>query len=273
MQNKDEIRIKGLKIYAYHGVLDSEKEKGQTFLVDITMRTNLSKAGISDDLNATINYADVCLNVTKTFTSRKFDLIEAAAEATAESILLNYPLCESVSVEVFKPEAPIHCEFGNVSVYITRTWSRAFISVGSNIGDGPATIDKAKELLFADPKIRLTKEATLISTKPYGYEDQADFTNGMWEINTLYSPEELLEGLHKVENALGRERKIHWGPRTIDLDIVYYDDLIMNTGDLTIPHVDMHNRAFVLEPLKELDPFIKHPVTGKTAPQMLSELG
>ena len=88
----------------------------------------------------------------------------------------------------------------------------------------------------------------------------------------LLTPEELLRELHKIETSEGRERKIHWGPRTLDLDIIFYDDLIYSSEDLVIPHVDMENRYFVLKPLSELAPNFRHPITHKTVAQMLAEL-
>lgn len=266
----DEIRIKGLRFHAFHGVGPSEKENGQLFLVDITMRANLRPAGLSDDLSRTVNYAEACYKASEIFTGHKYDLIEAAAEAVAVGLLREYAALRSVSVEVFKPEAPINADFDNVSVYITRERHTAFIAVGSNIGDGPEIVDKAAEMINESKDTVIVKRSGLITTKPYGPVEQADFTNGMWEVETFLSPEELLELLHKTENALGRERSIHWGPRTMDLDIIYYDDLVMGSEDLAIPHPDMHNRTFVLEPLNEIAPYVRHPITGLTPSQMLS---
>ena len=84
--------------------------------------------------------------------------------------------------------------------------------------------------------------------------------------------EELLQELHRIEQMEGRERKLHWGPRTLDLDIIFYDDLVYASDDLVIPHIDMENRYFVLKPLSELAPNFRHPITHKTVTQMLSEL-
>lgn len=268
----DEIRIKGLKIFAYHGVFESEKRKGQNFLVDITLKLPLKKAGLSDNLKDTVSYAEVCEFALSKFSEKSFDLIEAAADTLARSILLKFSLCDAVSVEVYKPEAPIEAEFENVSVNITREWHEAIISVGSNIGDGPAQITAAKDIFAGFEGIELLKEASLITTKPYGYTDQPDFTNGMWKIRTYLTPFELLERISETEQSLKRERKIHWGPRTIDLDIIYYDDLVMESDDLTIPHRDMQNREFVLEPLKEIAKDYRHPVSGLTAEEMLCKL-
>ena len=102
--------------------------------------------------------------------------------------------------------------------------------------------------------------------------EQDEFLNGALRVRTLLSPEELLDRLHVLEQAADRKRIIHWGPRTLDLDIIFYDDLISQEDDLCIPHVEMHKRSFVLEPLEEIAPYKRHPGNGKTVRQMLEEL-
>ncbi len=86
------------------------------------------------------------------------------------------------------------------------------------------------------------------------------------------TPDELFEEMHIIEDNAGRERVIHWGPRTLDLDIIFYDDLVLEKDDLCIPHVEMHKRKFVLEPLHEIAPYKRHPVYGNTVREMLQEL-
>ena len=109
-------------------------------------------------------------------------------------------------------------------------------------------------------------------TPPYGVTDQPDFLNGCLKLRTLLYPYELLAELNRIEKEAGRERIIHWGPRTLDLDIIFYDDLISQEDELCIPHVEMHKRSFVLEPLEEIAPYKRHPGNGKTVRQMLEEL-
>lgn len=110
-------------------------------------------------------------------------------------------------------------------------------------------------------------------TPPYGMTEQPDFLNGCLELKTLLEPEELLEALHRIEKEAGRERTLRWGPRTLDLDIIFYDDLVWESENLCIPHVDMHRRDFVLRPLCEIAPYKRHPITGITVKEMLEQVG
>lgn len=102
--------------------------------------------------------------------------------------------------------------------------------------------------------------------------EQDDFLNGMAKIRTLLTPEELLALLHEIEAQAGRTREIHWGPRTLDLDVIFYDNLVLDTEELHIPHIEMHKRDFVLKPLCEISPYERHPIFGKTVREMLEAL-
>ena len=140
------------------------------------------------------------------------------------------------------------------------------------MGDSREHIAKALGQLKNSKDIRVEKVSELLETLPYGVVEQDNFVNGIFEIRTLLAPEELLQELHRIEQMEGRERKLHWGPRTLDLDIIFYDDLVYDSEDLMIPHIDMENRYFVLKPLSELAPNFRHPITHKTVAQMLAEL-
>ena len=111
-----------------------------------------------------------------------------------------------------------------------------------------------------------------ITTAPYGGVEQDDFLNGALKLRTLLPPEELLDRLHEIEAQANRKRIIHWGPRTLDLDILLYDDLILDTPDLYIPHIEMQKRDFVLEPLAQIAPYARHPVYQRTVSQLLELL-
>lgn len=269
---KDQIRIEELEVYAHHGVYPEENEKGQHFYVNATLYTNTRPAGMADDLRLSTNYGEVCQFITEFMQQHIFQLIETVAERTAYEVLQHFPLVQGLDLEIRKPEAPIPLPFGSVSVAIHREWHEAYIAVGSNMGDSRGHIAKALGQLEKHKDIQVTKVSGLLETLPYGGVEQENFVNGMFEIRTLLTPEELLRELHKIEASEGRERKIHWGPRTLDLDIIFYDDLIYSSEDLVIPHVDMENRYFVLKPLSELAPNFRHPITYKTVAQMLAEL-
>lgn len=120
--------------------------------------------------------------------------------------------------------------------------------------------------------IREVKVSEIIETEPYGYTDQDKFLNAAIGFETLLTPDALLSVCHEIEKKGKRERKIHWGPRTIDLDILLYGDCVMHTETLTIPHSEMHKRQFVLEPLSEIAPYVKHPVLGKSVSMLLKDL-
>ena len=133
-------------------------------------------------------------------------------------------------------------------------------------------INQAINAIEAQDDTRVVHVSSLIETKPYGGVVQDDFLNGCIAIDTLKEPEELLDFLMDVEAQAGRVRTIHWGPRTLDVDIVLYDDEIVADSNLFIPHREMHKREFVLEPLVQIAPYAINPISKKTAEQLLDEL-
>lgn len=268
----DKIKIENLEIFANHGVFQEENKLGQKFLVSATLYTDTRRAGRTDELTASIHYGEVSQFIDSYMKSHIFQLIERVAESLAEELLVNIPLLQKVRIEVKKPWAPIGLPLETVSVEVERQWHTAYIALGSNIGDSRQYLNDAVERLNALQNTSVTKCSKYYVTPPYGMVEQDDFLNACLELRTLMTPEELLEELHKIELGAGRERIVHWGPRTLDLDIIFYDDLIVEENDLCIPHVEMHKRKFVLEPLHEIAPYKRHPVYGKTVREMLEKV-
>lgn len=268
----DQIKIENLEIYAAHGVFPEETRNGQIFKIDAVLYTDLRPAGTKDELTLSTHYGEVCQFMTQFFRENTFLLIEAAAEQLVRVVLLKFPLIEKVELELKKPHAPIGLPFESVSVRIERGWKTAYLGIGSNLGDKQQFLDKAVLRLKENKLIREVKCSKIIATLPYGDTAIYDFLNGAIELKTLLTPYELLDFLHELEAEAGRERKVHWGPRTLDIDILFYQDFVSNDPALTVPHPDMENREFVLEPLDELCPWYLNPVTGKTVRQMLKEL-
>ena len=119
---------------------------------------------------------------------------------------------------------------------------------------------------------RVEKVSSYLVTEPYGGVEQDDFLNACLMLRTFLPPWELLDRMHEIEQAAHRERTIRWGPRTLDLDILMYDDEILETEELVIPHVEMHLRDFVLKPLCEIAPNKRHPIYHKTIAQLAAEV-
>lgn len=271
-RKSDEIRIRGLRVFAHHGVFEEETRLGQMFVVNATLYTSTRQGGLADALEQTISYADVCVFLTEYLQKNTWKLLEAAVEHACRALLLKFPLIHEVELEMEKPSAPIPLPFDSVSVCVRRGWHRAFVALGSNMGDKQGYLDGAVEALRADECVRVKKVSSYRVTEPYGGVEQDDFLNAAMEIETLYDPEELLDALHVLEQAARRERLVHWGPRTLDLDILFYDDLVQDDPALILPHPDLQNRDFVLGPMVELAPNFVHPVLHKTMRQLLDAL-
>jgi len=141
----------------------------------------------------------------------------------------------------------------------------AFIGLGSNMGDRMAYLEAALREITAQPGIRLVKASSCYESEPVGYLDQDWFINQVVEVETTLGPLELLHVLQGIENRLGRRRLIRWGPRVIDLDLLLFGDLVLRTGELTVPHPRMYERNFVLIPLNEIAPEYRHPDARTTA--------
>jgi 2-amino-4-hydroxy-6-hydroxymethyldihydropteridine diphosphokinase len=151
--------------------------------------------------------------------------------------------------------------------------SKVYLGIGSNLGERRVNIDKAVLLLKENPDISIVQVSTIYETDPVGGPAQAKFLNGVIELNTDLKPLELLTELQNVESRLGRVRTgLKNQPRTLDLDILLFDELVMNTQQLTIPHCLIQDRFFVLKPFSDIAPKVIHPVFKKTIKQLFNNL-
>ncbi|MHB9926044.1 2-amino-4-hydroxy-6-hydroxymethyldihydropteridine diphosphokinase [Clostridium botulinum] len=146
-----------------------------------------------------------------------------------------------------------------------------YVAFGSNIGEKESYIKRALEKI-EERGMEIIKVSSIYETEPYGVLDQDSFLNGVVKIETNLTPEDLIGELLNIEKQLNRVRERRWGPRTIDLDIIFYDDLIINEKDLVIPHKDMENREFVLKPLCDIDENFIHPVLKKSVRELYDGL-
>ena len=268
----EQIFIERLKVFGRHGVYQKEKEDGQIFLVDCVCDVSFAEAIDSDQLSHTTDYGNLCLFIRKFFAEHAFDLIEKAADELAHAILYAFPGILGLRLTINKPQAPIPMEFEGVGIRLSKQWTKTAISMGSNMGNREEYLTQAMEKLIAHPAIRNLVVSDYIETEPYGYHDQDMFLNGAATFETLLAPEQLLDLLHEMEQEAGRERKIHWGPRTLDLDILLYGDLQVDRKGLIIPHMDMCNRRFVLEPLAKIAPGMIHPVRRRSVYDLYRQL-
>ena len=268
----DKIHIKNLEVFARHGIFPEENVLGEKFVVSAVLYTSSREAGRADDLAESIHYGEVSRFITEFMEQNTFQLLETAAERLAEELLLNTERLEKIRLEIKKPWAPVGLPLETVSVGIERGWHTAYIALGSNLGDKEANLRLGVEGLRSTRGCRVEAVSDFLVTAPYGGVEQDDFLNGAMKIRTLLTPHELLERLHEIEQEAKRERVVRWGPRTLDLDILLYDDLILDEEDLHIPHIEMYKRDFVLKPLCQIAPYARHPVYNRTAAQLLPHL-
>lgn len=155
----------------------------------------------------------------------------------------------------------------------TEVVTTVYLGLGTNLVDRAGNLCSAIAELRATSGITVTRESSVIETEPWGITDQPKFLNQVIELSTTLEPLDLFHRLKAIERALGRDPAgAKWGPRVIDLDILFYDDLVLDSSELTIPHPRLHERRFVLEPLAELAPDFIHPVLKQTVAAMLSSL-
>lgn len=266
----DKITVKGIEFFAHHGVLESEKKEGQNFSIDCEFSIDTSLC--NDDLTKTVNYADVACEIVEFSTKNRYDLLETLADNLAKDIFMKFPSINSLTLTVHKPNAPIPTKFQDVSLTVTRKWHTCYLSIGSNLGNRKKNLDTVWKEIEKSPYIMGISKSDYIETEPYGVKDQPDFLNGALKIKTILTHKELLKFCNDAEQLCKRVRTRRWGERTLDVDILMYDDDVIFTDDLKLPHPEMHKRSFVLEPLSQIEPYLVHPITKINVAEMLEAI-
>lgn len=256
----DRIVLRGISARGWHGVLAVEKADGQDFVVDVTLEVDLRRAGRSDLLAHTVNYAQVAADIVALITGPSLDLIEKLADQIAAAALAR-PLVQAVEVTVHKPAAPVGVPFDDVAVLVERRRDEpVVIALGANLGAVRSTLQAAVRQLADVDGLQITAVSDLFETDPVGGPDQPAYLNAIVLARTRLAAFGLLTELHGIEADHGRVRETHWGARSLDLDLIQYgdpesgSDLVSKDPELMLPHPRAHERAFVLAPWCALDP-------------------
>lgn len=255
----DRIELRGLRLMMVIGALDHEREATQPIEVDLDLHVDLSSACQNDELDDTIHYGVVCETIEKLAAQYHPFLLERLAGLIGDALLDAFPRLEALDITVRKlrPPIPSDVQTSAVAIHRTRVGSvvpdsdhhRAIIALGTNLGD------RAGFLRFATRHLgSIVAQSQVYETAPVGPEGQGPYLNMVVVIDTPLDPFALLRRCQRVELAAGRERKVHWGPRTLDVDVLFYDDVTMQSPELTIPHPRINERGFVLAPLHDVAP-------------------
>jgi dihydroneopterin aldolase/2-amino-4-hydroxy-6-hydroxymethyldihydropteridine diphosphokinase len=264
----DLIRIEGLRLMTVVGVLPHEREAAQPLQVDLALHVDLHDAGVSDELDDTANYGAVAEAVASTVTAAEDMLLERLAGRIA-TVALSFRHVGAVDVRLTKLRPPIPIDVAATAVEIHRTRKLlevpddhlAYVALGSNLGDRVGLLRHAVEQLSPDAVSQVYETAAV-----GGPDNQGPFLNMVVELRTPLDPFALIRRLQRLEEEAGRTRVVHWGPRTLDCDLILFDDAQISTDALTVPHPRFHERRFVLEPLAELAPHLCPPDWDSTLP-------
>jgi len=267
----DRILIDDLRVMTVIGALPHEREMAQPIRIDLSIGVDLHEAGRSDELNATVHYGLVCERITEMARDSKDILLERLAAKVAD-VVLEFDLVDEVEVRVTKLRPPVPEAVESTAVVITRTRAEAaapplvshtaFIALGSNLGD------RERYLRFAVRELgNVTAMSQVFETAPVGGpEDQGAFLNMVVKIETPLDPYALIRRCQRIEANALRQRIVHWGPRTLDVDLLFYDDVHITSEQLTVPHPRIFERRFVLAPLSEVAPQLCPPDWQATLP-------
>lgn len=308
----DTVVIEGIQATAKHGLLPQEKEKPQPFLVDVVIHLDTRAAAKSDEIAKSVDYGSVAKEVVERLTGEPADLIETVAERIARGVLeLGAALAVDVVIHkpeanLGVPFSDVHVHIrrelkgGDIwsdkrigssagladdplspeaipppqDVLDERPPSPvpAVLAIGGNIGDAEYTLARAIEDLSRIEGITITAVSPLVATKPVGGPPQPDFLDAVVTIDTILSARALLHICQGIEMIHGRERSVQDGPRTLDIDLIVYGDLVASALDLVLPHPRAYQRAFVLTPWAALEPGASLPASGNAAGGRVADL-
>ena len=254
---RDHIYVNGLRLMALVGVLPHEREAEQPVQVDIDLEVDLVEAGLTDNLVDTANYGAIAQAVADVVRTSQDVLLERLVARIAERCL-HFDHVEVADVRLTKLRPPIPEDLDSTAVRIVRSRvdmkiparHRAIVAMGSNLGDRVAYLRFGLERLS-----NVIAQSQVFETDPVGGPDnQGPYLNMVAVIDTDLDPYALLRRLLQIEAEAHRVRLERWGPRTLDLDLLFYDDVTINSEELVVPHPRFAERRFVLEPLSEVAP-------------------
>jgi dihydroneopterin aldolase/2-amino-4-hydroxy-6-hydroxymethyldihydropteridine diphosphokinase len=268
---RDHVYVNGLRLMALIGVLPHEREAPQPVQVDLDLKVDLVDAGLTDNLSDTANYGAIAEAVAEVVRMSTDTLLERLVARIAERVL-QFDHVEVADVRLTKLRPPIPEDLDSTAVRIVRSRvdmrvparHRAIVALGSNLGD------RAAYLRFGlDRLSNVVAQSQVFETDPVGGPgNQGPYLNMVAVVDTDLDPYALLRRLLQIEAEAQRVRKVRWGPRTLDLDILFYDDAAIESEELTVPHPRAHERRFVLEPLSEVSPEHCPPGWRETLPPM-----
>jgi dihydroneopterin aldolase/2-amino-4-hydroxy-6-hydroxymethyldihydropteridine diphosphokinase len=266
------ILIKNLNLFGYHGVKEIEKKNGQNFRFNVEISLNKNSFLKSDNLEDTLNYSEVVKILKEINTSRRFNLLETLSMTIADRIMEMSPLVDRVLVKIEKTSPPIKENLESVGVeYVLNHEEKnktglkkeavdVYLSAGSNIGSREDNLRKAVGMIERNPDIDLIKVSSIYETEPMYVKDQDYFYNIVLQcrVGKKLGPFEMTGFLKSIEYELGRAKiNKKYGPRIIDIDLLYYGGKIIQSDFLIVPHPKIEERKFVLVPLSEIAPDFK----------------
>lgn len=267
----DSLSVHKLCILGNHGVSSAEVALGQRFYVDIDCDLDLARCVSEDDFSKSVSYRALCDVAVQVSNSGPFRMIETFADRIAHALLETFEPIRTVQVTVHKPAAPIKHVLENVSVTVNRERQYRFgVSMGSNVGDKATNIQSALMWLNTLDGVEIDRASSLYKTEPWGDTSQDWYINACVTGWTTLDPVSLLKAMKRIELQMGRVPSHRYGPRVIDLDLLFANNLDVDTKLLTLPHPELFNRAFVLIPLAEIAG--DHMIEGRSVSEGLEVL-